>query len=390
MADTERAKQRRSKKNAKNRKRLAIIWMMLILVVAVIIVMKISEINFSAIFSGDDKGNSISLSDTVEKGYPYRIAAGDNNTLSAIGSRLAILNDSSYTVLDASDAEEFIKDDHGYANPLIKISGGYSVIYDQGAFTYRLDTRSENVYENSSDGEILCADVADTGAVAIASVSRSLKSNVSVFSKSFSHKMNYDVSGYITAIAIDDRGKNVAFVVTETENAEIKSTLYTMYVNDGEPSASFVYSGSSILDIHFVSGNLYVVGNNFVSVIQSMKKEIIVYEKGSINTLAYSYNPADNLVIGYGEYVGASESKLAYIRQNGNIKTTVDIKSVIKDVSASGNEMAALTGSEVASYKLSNGKERKHIKVDDSYTDIQYISSDIYAKHHSLLEIINE
>ena len=87
-----------------------------------------------------------------------------------------------------------------------------------------------------------------------------------------------------------------------SENAEIKSTLYTMNINDAEPKAHIDYNGSAVLDIHFVSSALYVVGSDFVSVVSSLEKESVVYEKGSINTLAYCYNPADYLIIAYSAY----------------------------------------------------------------------------------------
>lgn len=391
MADNQRKQERRERKNNKTKKRITALWIIIIAAVAIIIVMKVSEINFSALFHSENSENSISSENNNAQGFPYRIDTGENNTLSVVGNKIAVLNDFSYTVVDPNDAQEFINDEHGYANPMIKTSGGYSVIYDQGGTVYRVDGPKENIYENSAEGEILCADVADTGTVAVAAVSGVHKSKICVYGKSFSEKMNYEVSGgYVTAVAIDDRGKNVAFVVMSSENAEIRSTLYTMSVKDAEPRAKFEYTGSSVFDLHFSSGYLYVVGNNFVSVISSLEKETAVYEKGSINTVAYCYNPADNLVIAFSEYIGASVNKLSYVRQNGAIKTAVDINSEIKDVSASGTEMTVLTGSEIISYKLSNGSETMRVKADGSYTDIQQLSSKIYARHRSMLEIINE
>ena len=393
MAENQRKKERKERKNAKNKKRITILWIIIIVAAAVIAVMKISEINFSALFQQKSSENSIVLSEDTDKksGFPYRMEAGENNVLTVVGSRLALLNDSSYTVIDSDDAQEYIKDEHGYANPIIKTSGGYSVIYDQGGTVYRLDSQKETVYENSAEGEILCADVADTGTVAVVSVSGVHKSRICVCGKSFSEKMNFEISGgYVTAAAIDDRGRNVAFVVMNSENAEIKSTLYTMSVKDAEPRAKFEYTGSSVLDIHFSSGYLYVVGNNFVSVISSLEKETPVYGKGSMNTVSYCYDPADNLVIAYSEYIGAPVNKLSYVRQNGKIKTTVDVNSEIKDVSASGTDMTVLTGSEIISYKLSNGSERLRVQADNSYSDIQQLSSKIYARHRSVLEIVSE
>ncbi|GFI71426.1 hypothetical protein IMSAG250_00625 [Clostridiales bacterium] len=390
MSSNQRENERKARKNAKTKKKMKLLWILIAAIVAVIVVLKVCEVDFPKLFSfsKEDSGYSVSVDDA---GFPYKIDTGENTVLSVVGNKIAVLSSSSYTVIDSSSAEELINDEHRYANPILKTSGGYSVIFDQGSTSYRLDSQKENIYENSTEDEILCADVSDTGAVAVATALGNQKSRVQVFSKSFSEKMNYEIKGgYITSVAIDDRGKSVAFVVMSSENAEIKSTLYTMNINDAEPKAHIDYNGSAVLDIHFVSSALYVVGSDFVSVVSSLEKESVVYEKGSINTLAYCYNPADYLIIAYSAYTGAANSKLAYVKQNGKIKTTVEIDGVIKDVSASGNEMSALTSNEAVSYRLSNGKKEAYIKLDDSFTDIQQLSSKIYAKHHSYLEIIND
>ncbi|MDE6658743.1 MAG: hypothetical protein K2K01_01335 [Eubacterium sp.] len=392
MPSNQRKKERIARKNAKAQKKLKVLWILIIAVVAIIIVLKVCEVDFSKLFHSSNESQS-SYSDSLEKeeGFPYKIDAGDNTVLSVVGNEIAVLNSASYSVVDSNDAEEYIHDDHGYANPILKTSGGYSLLFDQGSTSYRLDTKNDNVYENSTEKEILCADVADTGSVAVVTVSGTQKSRVQVFSKSFSEKLNYEVKGgYVTSIAIDDSGKRIAFVVMNSENGAIKSTLYTMRVRDAEPKASIDYKGSAVLDVHFASGAIYVVGSDFVSVVTSLQKETKVLEQGKINTLAYCYNPADYLVLAYSDYAGAVNSKLAYIKPNGKIKTTVEVESEIKDVTASGNEMTALTSNEAVSYRVSNGNQETYIKLDDSFTDIQQISSKIYAKHHSYLEIIND
>ncbi len=390
MAVNKRENERRKRKEEKNKKRNKTLWILIIIAVAVIVVMKVSEVNFSGLLGGIK--NQTDISEKVsDEAFPYKLDSGDKTILSVMGSKLSILNDLSYSVINSSSAQELIKDNHSYANPVIRVSGGYSVIIDQGSNVYRLDSSSENIYENSVDGKILCADVSDTGVIALATVSGIQKSTVTAYSKSLNQKMSYEVSGgYITSLAIDDRGRNVAFTVLSSDNAKIKSTIYTMSVNDPQPRAEFTYTNSSVLDLHFVSNNVYVVGTDFVSVISSLTKEVKVYEQGSINTVSYCFNPADNLVIAFNDYTGAASSKIAYIQQNGKIKTQLDVNAEVKDITASGTEMTILTSSEVISYKISTGKEKSRAAVDDSYTDIQQVSSKVFGKHLSYLELINE
>ena len=390
MASNQRENERRERKNKKKNKRRNAIWIILIAVIAALVVMKITEVNFSALFESISDGSGISESVSDDSNFPYHISGDGDAQLFVIGNRLAILNDSVYTVINSSNAQEKIRDEHGYSNPILRVSGGYSVLFDQGSDTYRLDSATENVYENSVGRDILCADVSDTGVVAVAAVSGIHKSSITVYGKSFNERMNYEVGGgYVTSIAISDNSRYVAFTVMSSENAKIKSTLYVMPVSYNEPKAKFEFYGSSILDIHFSSDDLYVVGNDFVTIIDSLDKEVAVYEQGSINTIAYCYNPSDALIIAYGEYVGAPSNIISYVKPSGQIKTKVEIPSQIKDVTASGTEMTALTGSEIISFKMNSGKETQRRSVDDSYAEITQMSSKIFGRRSAELELVN-
>lgn len=51
-----------------------------------------------------------------------------------------MLDDSSFTVLDTSNASLVQTFNHGYSNPIVETAGSYSLLYDQGGAAYRLDT----------------------------------------------------------------------------------------------------------------------------------------------------------------------------------------------------------------------------------------------------------
>ena len=391
MASNQRENERRERRNKKRDKKRLVIWIILIAVIVALALMKLSEINFSALFHSIGDGSGISETVSDDSNFPYHISGDGASQLAVIGNRIAILNDSVYTVINSSNAQERIRDEHGYVNPILRVSGGYSILFDQGANTYRLDSATENIYENSVDENILCADVSDTGVVSVATVSGIHKSRITVYGKSFLEKMNYEISGgYVTSIAISNNSRYVAFTVMSSENAKIKSTLYVMPVGYNEPKAKFEYSGSSILDIHFSSNDLYVVGNDFVSVIASLEKEIPVYEQGTIDTVAYCYNPSDALIIAFGEYVGAPDNIISYVKPSGQIKAQAAVSAQIKDVTASGTEMTVLTGGEIISFKIRNGKESLRLPADDSYTEIAQMSSKIYGMRSSELELVNQ
>lgn len=393
MATNQRENERKARKNAKKRKSGIIFWIVIIVIIAVLAIMKICELDFSKIKDVISGSGSVSLTEAVsdEEKFPYVLDSGNDVIVSSVGNKLCILNDLSYTVINSSDAKETFKSDHGFANPVMKTSGDYAVVYDQGAHKYSLNGINSNIYQDTCSNAVLCADVSDAGIVALATTSDEAKSEIVVYNKSLKEKMKYAVSyGYVTAIAIDDRGGRLAFAAVNSENAALKTIVYTMSVGDDKPRAEFSYNSSSVMDLHFCSSNLYIVGSDFVSVVSSMKNETKIYEQGTVNTVSYCYNPSDNLIFAYSEYTGSLSGKIAYITPSGKIKSQADAGAEIKDVTASGSEFSVLTNDSVVSYKLSDGNEKRRFNVDDTYASIQQMSSKVFGKHRTFIELLSD
>lgn len=72
--------------------------------------------------------------------YPYELSSGGDLSFGTVGSGLYVLDDSSFTVLDTSNASLVQTFNHGYSNPIVETAGSYSLLYDQGGTAYRLDT----------------------------------------------------------------------------------------------------------------------------------------------------------------------------------------------------------------------------------------------------------
>ncbi len=384
MASEQREKERLARKEQKNKKRRAVAWAVIGVIIAALLVMRIIETDFSSI-GGDSESGTDESTD-----YLYQLASSSDLYFGAVGGNIAVLEDTSYTVIDSSSGDVEFTVDHGYSNPVAVISGSYSLLYDQGGVSYRLDKGSENIYEEKTSQTILCADVSSFGAVAVAQTDGDSLSTVSVYSKSLSQKLSYDVSGYVTNIAVDARGSRVAFAVVSSEDARLKTVVYTMSVNDTEPRAQFEYVGSSVLALHFSSTDLFVVGSDFLSVISSLKDSEDVFEQGTVNTVSYSFSSSGSLVYAYTEYSGSSDNIISVVKPSGKVTQITTVSSTVKDVSASSSRVSILTADSILTYKISNSNLLDTYQVDDSYSSIVQISSDVYARHLAAVECLTD
>lgn len=390
MATNQREIERKERKEKKQHKNTLIFWCVVLVIVLVLLIMKLCEIDYTELKNQISAKISESQSVSDNEKFPYALDGSDDIVIGELGNKISVMSDETLSVVDSSDAERIFIDNHGFSNPVINVRGSYSVAFDQGSNKYRLDTAKGNVYKSTADNTILCACTSASGTVAMALTSSESKSEIVVLNKSLNEKLRYSVSsGYVTDIAVDDNANRIAFTAVHSENAAFYTTVYTMNINDTAPKAEFTFP-STVLDIRFSGSKLYVVGTDFVSVISSMKNEEKIFEQGSINIVSFSYNSADNLVLAYTEYAGQTDNKVALIQPSGKVKTDISVNADIKDISASTSEISVLTDDSVIVCSIRNGEVKNQYAVDDSYSSILQMSSKIFAKHRSYIELLTD
>lgn len=389
MAGNQREMRKKELKAKKDRKNKTIIWIIIAIVVAVLIVMKVCEININTVKEHfTDSSGKLSISQNVEKNnFSYNLDSSQNVTVKNINNKLGVLTPSTFTVIDTKKAVAKYTFDHGYSNPVIKTSGIYSLLVDQGSTKMRLDNTSENVYENELKGNILCGDVAKNGNTALATLSRDKLCNVTVYNKSLDKKMSYDLDyGYIVDIAINNSGSKIAFVALNSKNAQLKAKLYTINVGTSEPKAILDLPNCNVLELKYNSDNLYVVADDYIGIVSNQKKLKTVFECGKINTVCYTFTPNDELVLAYNDYSNSTENKLVRVRAGGNTKSETTVNGNIRYISASPSVVSVLTDSNIVTYSLGNMKQKKRVSVDDSVKSICQMGSTVFIHRQSLIE----
>ena len=133
------------------------------------------------------------------------------------------------------------------------------------------------------------ADVANNGTIVCALFSDEAKSRIIVLNKNENKKLDYNVKdGYVTYVSLNQNASLLAYTSVNSKNAFLTTTVHILNIGSGEDEFTLEYDKSNIIDLHFNdSGNLYVLGDNFLSVIKSQKKEEVVFKKGSISTINY-------------------------------------------------------------------------------------------------------
>lgn len=392
MAGNQREMERREKREKRDRRNRKIIWIIIAVIVLILIIMKICEININSVKNRfTDENGKFTLTDGVsEDNFPYSIDASRNVSIVNINNQIGVLTPSSFTVLDSKTADVKYAFEHGYSNPVLETQGIYSLIYDQGSASYRLDTVGSAVYEEELSGSILCADVSKNGAVAVATTSKEKLCDITVYSKALEKEMQISTSaGYAVSVALSDDGKNVAAAVITGENANLKTSVYVYSVSDGsEREKAVVLPGGSVLDLSYTGGNILAVGDSYAGVIKKDNTYQDIYEKDTVSTRCISYTPSGDLVLVYNAYSNSTENVIAYIKKNGTLKNEISVSGNIKSVASGSNLVSVLTTDEIISFNLSDGSEKSRVNTDDSAKAICSIGSEIFVHKQSLIDRI--
>ncbi|MCM1115598.1 MAG: DUF5711 family protein [Clostridium sp.] len=389
MAGNQREIERRERREKKDKRNKIIIWIIIAVIVLVLIVMKVFEININSIKNHftDENGNFTLTQGVTEDNFPYNLDASQNVKVVNINNKLGVLTPNSFTVLDSKSGTADYLFEHGYSNPILATSGIYSLVYDQGAKNYRLDTVSQAEYEEETENSILCADVSKNGTVAIATASKEKLCDILVYSKSLQLLFSYSISyGYVVDIAISDNSKNISVAVANSENANLVTTVYSYSVSgDGSDELSAVLPSGVLADIEYAGSRLWAVGDSYLGVVK--KGEYTeVYEQGAISTKCFSINQSGELVMAYGKYSNSTDCVLSYVRPSGKIKNEIEVSSNVKSISATTSLVTALTSDEIISYNIKNGEEKERITSSDSAKTVCRLGSNVFVHKQSVID----
>ncbi len=392
MPSQKRENERKEKELKNEQKTKRIIWIVLIFVVFALVIMRICEVDFKELKNRffDENGRLTFSMTTNEDAYPFTLSSSGGVKVEPIGDKLSILNDTTLSVINPSDAKVIYTFNHGYANPVIKYAGNYFCIIDQGATRLRLDRSNKSVFETKTDLPITCADVSKNGNIAYITREQNGKSYLTVINSTLKKLLTYEIDdGYSIYCAIDSSGKKIAYATANSKGADFITTVYTINVGDKEPRASFEFKNSSLMDLHYsTSSDLYYVSNSGVSVIKNQKRLHETFKEGNVNTVCYNYTKDNELVYVYSKYASANENKLVYINSSGRVKTEIDLKQKPKYISAS-SEICVLFSDKIVTYSLTKGDVKKSYKCDDSITSANKISTKIFISRQKLIDVID-
>lgn len=334
-----------SNKNAKTLKLLAIIFVVLLLIF--LAAGQFGGVTFSKI--GDHIRTAIAGIGSGE-GYPYRMNGIEISDAGVTNSDLILVYDDTVKVLD-STAKELSNISHKFDHPVMSSNSGRALIYDVGAKSFRVQSKTNVLYEKELDYMILTGAMGKDGTVAIGSRAKDAQSMLTVYNSKEEEIFVWKCAKEnIISCDVSDNGKLFAVTVLGVDNGSVYSKVYIFNKRDTEPKASFEYPDSAVSSVQFLSNEtLFVFGNNVCEVIkgEKVKEKIDV----SVNT-PYKLYISDNntAILVLSKYSSTTQKIIKVYDKSGSELFTQEINGLIKSVSTDGKYTGVLTDENVQIY----------------------------------------
>ncbi len=334
-----------SVKNAKTLKLLAIILVVLLLII--LAAGQFGGVTFSTI---SDNIRTALAGIGSGDGYPYRMNGIEIGDANVTNSDLMLVYDDTVKVLD-STAKEISNISHTYDHPVMSSNSGRALIYDVGAKSFRVQSKTRILYEKELEYMILTGAMGKDGTVAIASRAKDAQSMLTVYDSKEEEIFVWKCAKEnIISCDVSDNGRLYAVTVLGVDNGSVYSRVHIFDKKDDEPKASFEYMDSAVSSVQFLSNEtLFVFGNNICQVIkgEKVKENIDV----SVNT-PYKLYISDNntAVVVLSKYSSTTQKIIKVYNKSGSELFTQEIDGLIKSVSTDGKYTGVLTDENVQIY----------------------------------------
>ena len=160
-----------------------------VVLLVMLFVMAVSQIRGTKLSNVRDSYNNFFSSVGGGGGFPYQVNSSNIKKVDVLNGDIYILYNDRSVAIDGS-AKELRSFDHSFATPALSMSPDRVLIYDRGGNAFRVENRTESLYEGkTSDGEnIITASIGKKGNIAFGTLSGSATSRLTVWNSTYDKK----------------------------------------------------------------------------------------------------------------------------------------------------------------------------------------------------------
>ena len=199
-----------------------------------------------------------SANDYLDDSTPYTFDSSANRTFRTVDSRLAVVSSSGLQLLD-DDGKTVLHEIFTLAQPGISVGGERVCAYDIGGTTLCVADFKGNKTDITPSGEIISADLSESGYLAVCTEAAGYKGAVTVYDASGKAVyVWYSGTGYLVRAAVSPDGKYLAALCLQ----DTGSAVHTFTLTSADERGSAVCADELFADLFWRGGRICCVSQS--------------------------------------------------------------------------------------------------------------------------------
>lgn len=280
--------------------------------------------------------------------YPISLSGTKTYNTVTMGNYYYHLSDTHFSAF-SNAGKKLFSEPHGFEKPVLTVSKGKSLIYDQGGKELQIfDLKGlENVI--TTENEIISAAISDSGNFSIVTYSDEYASAVSVYNKK--NKIFYEwfsAEDTVNAVAMSGNGKKIAVATYKSASGIFSSkvNIINCTSKSATPLHTKNYENTVVYGLKSTdNGRFCVVKADGVDSIKWSDFKTNEY-KSDYTVSKFRVNTSSNVAV-FCRESDNTDNTIVIFSKKGKVKYTVKYKGIINDIQVKGSNIYCINDSQI-------------------------------------------
>lgn len=278
--------------------------------------------------------------------YPISIPGSETINTVPVNNYYFCLTDTHLNAFSNSGKQLF-SEVHGFEKPVLKVSGGRALLYDQGGVQSLIFDLNGVKTTVDTEKDIIAGDISDSGYYSLVTYSDKYASVVNVYNKNNSIIYEwYSAEDIVNNICLSSNGKKMVISTFNSKDGIFTSKVNVINYKTATPEFSKEYNGTLIYGINRSNKTYFnVINSNGIEHIKWSNHKITNY---SNNYPIAIYRKCNGVNVGvFCRNSDKTDNQISIFLKNGKVKYTLKYKGIINDIQVKGGNIYLINDTEI-------------------------------------------
>ena len=311
----------------------------------------------------------------VDSKFPITFVGERLQNFARSGNSFIAVSDRQYMIYSDS-GERISAAPHGFATPLISLSGENAVLYEAGGSNITLIENRKEKFQKTLTETIVSADVSNSGTFGIIVKDERYLSAFTVYDKGGNEKFRYSCADQLVSVKLAHDGKKAVLAALRSQEGILHTVVTGLNFSKEDPTFEFTVENSICLGLYKTNGGWSLLCDNKILFFDDngmLTKEYELAEK----TLAWAVSDTNN-----------AKTIAVAVWRHGAYRIVKYSKDEEAECSAFSDEPRAIAIADGFSYALTDsnvymfdkdGKEKNKAALEEQANAVVAVKNSAYA-----------